>query len=535
MPFFLKSQRTLLPVLPIAILVFVSCMGNILAKQILPTPYPPLQNRSTESNQPSYDDNQSTYYQSTAQNGGRIQWSENGQRQTTENPAGNIYFGDSGMSQSDEARAMSPPHWGGVPQYWVPNSNAETPHSVRSEGQNTIRNDALPHSDRSQVPIASASTFANPKLPKSSAYQAVIDPDQLDLPDSQNYNPLNGLGQPREPTQGSIMPYYQPQTMHERGYGFGQPIHRGLPFDNGEKFPFEEKKKHYPPMKEIIATGRFFGMAELWMLRPSYNNNAVLRSQGPVFGESFQADHAFEAAPRIRLGFESKYGPGAELQYFEFDHGSNPISMVSNGITQGVSSVDVLGFDSPAILATANAGDRLTVAQALEVHSMLFCVFKEAKFPISRINGMLGFRYASIAEELRAITNDSSGAITGALLNTTDFRGFGPHFGIEYYRPMGHTKLELIGAASGSLLLGNRDQFVNLSDTIVTRRTGADEVVTMFDVMAGIQYSYNYAENRSYYVRLAALNQVWLGGGTPNSPTDDFAFRGVALSAGFNR
>jgi hypothetical protein len=421
----------------------------------------------------------------------------------------------------------------------VPQTKLKNPFSL-------LGNDSTGLENREFSKAGTQQQLPGPKF--KSSYQSVIDPQLLDPPllpaDNRNDIPYavpqddgtniseqqTPLGSPENPSE-----FHVQQTPQQRGYRYEAPINRGTPWDHGQVFAFENKKQQFPPMKEIIATGRFFGMAELWLMKPYFNGNAVMSSQGPVFSQAFQADHAWESAPRFRAGFESMYGPGAELQYFQFDHNSSPVQFLSDGVTQGLASVDALGLNSPVGISTSAAGDRLGVEQSLEVHSLLFSVFKEAKLPVARINGMMGLRYTSIAQHLRADVVDNSGTTRDFLRSNTDFRGYGPYFGIEYYRPIGHTKLELVSSAAGSLLLGNRDHFINRSDTLVFQRRGSDEVVTVFDVMAGVQYKYEYAEKRSYYARLAYLNQVWMNGGSVKSPIDDFGFRGVALSIGFNR
>ena len=437
------------------------------------------------------------------------------------------FTGDTRNSDSSEARSMSPPHWGEEPAYWKNNAQASSNNPLVPGPAPKI---APPPVSNSQGYFSPASTGKlAQKKSSSSLYQHVIDPAVLST-----FPAVNQAEQDSPPQ--SVQPkFHRPQSLEERGFREYGPTNRGLPINNGESFDFENKKQQYPPMSEIIKTGRFFGMAETWLMRPSFNNNAVLTTQSAAFAESFQADHAYRTAPRFRAGFESKYGPGAELQYFQFDHNSRPIEFVSNGVVAGTSSVDVIGLSQPVSISASAPGQRLSVDQAIEVHSFQFTVFKEMKLPISRVNGMLGFRNVSIAQELRANLLDGGGNPLDFLTNSTKFGGFGPHFGLEYYRPVGHTKLEMFGSASGSLVLGNRSQFVNESNAFITRRNNADEMVSILEIMTGVQYKYEYAENRSYYARVAYTNQIWLNAGTPNSPLDDLGFRGIGFAVGFNR
>jgi hypothetical protein len=106
---------------------------------------------------------------------------------------------------------------------------------------------------------------------------------------------------------------------------------------------------------------------------------------------------------------------------------------------------------------------------------------------------------------------------------------------MEYFRPMGHTKLEFIAAAGGAVLFGRRDQFVQNTDSNDLSRIGADEFVTTINFLSGIQYKKMTAENRAYYARLGYSFQTWIGGGTAVDAQGDFGLRGFSFTVGYNR
>ena len=162
-------------------------------------------------------------------------------------------------------------------------------------------------------------------------------------------------------------------------------------------------------------------------------------------------------------------------------------------------------------------------------------VFKEIKFPISRLNGKFGYQYVSIHHDLDATVTDSGGSVVGSLRGNSDMRSWGPLFMLEYYRPIGHTKLELMTKFGGSTLFGHQDQFVLNSGSGDQSRVGADEFMTMFDFMTGVQYKKMTGENRCVLCRVGYNFQTWLGGGTATLPEDDFGLRGWSFTFGFNR
>lgn len=305
--------------------------------------------------------------------------------------------------------------------------------------------------------------------------------------------------------------------------------------DRGESFDHEVKKKEFPPFGEIIATGRFFGSLDLAYLRPHFLGNTGISIDGPAFSESIPFEFDNETAPHVRFGFESKYGPGFELNYFTLNANSNPISETFNGVAPITTIASITGPNRFTQLSADDIGETLNVNHSFELETFSFNVFKEIQFKVSRLNGQFGFTYANIAQSLEASVTDGGNNVLDTLQSTSDFRGFGPKFGIEYYRPLGHTPFEFVTSFNGTGLFGRRDQFVNNTTDLVQRRFGADEFVTVLDFVSGLQYKKTIAENRSWFARVAFVHQSWLGGGTAVDPQGDFGLKGFTFGVGFNR
>lgn len=321
----------------------------------------------------------------------------------------------------------------------------------------------------------------------------------------------------------------------ERGFRQAVPTSRPVVWDDGQSLEHEQKKKQYPPMREILATGRYFGMAEWQLQKPYFLGNPAITVTSPGLQQALQYDFDTESAPRFRAGFESKYGPGVELQYSQFDHLSDTLSFTSDGLLQGVSRVGLAGQGQSTSLATAAAGERIDARHDLELHQLGVGFFKEVKLPISRVNGIFGARYVSVAQRSESLLSDGSGAVIGRLASQTDLRALGPNLGLEYYRPVGHTPFELIGAFNGSVLFGNRDHFVQNEGVLDFREIGSNEMLAIVDFFGGLQYVKHTGEKRSWYARLGVNNQIWLGGGTAVEPTGDFGLRGISFAFGLNR
>ena len=239
-------------------------------------------------------------------------------------------------------------------------------------------------------------------------------------------------------------------------------------------------------------------------------------------------------APQFRFGFESKYGPGVQFDNWQYDETSNVTSFTSDGTTIGTSSTWMLGPNRWSRISATNAGERLDASHTIDAEVFGFSVFKEIQFKISRLNGIFGFQYSSLTQTMDSILS-SGGAEIGRLMSRSDLNSWGPKFALEYYRPVGHTKLEMFTSVGGAVLFGQRDQFVANTMTGDFDRVGADEFVTTVDFLTGVQYKKMIAENRAYYARLAVDYQTWIGGGTAVDPQGDFGLRGFTFGVGYNR
>ncbi len=530
----------------------------------------------------------------------------------------NGFTGDTKFSESQEARAMSPPHWGSDKPYW-PNKSPDQGPGCDTADRAVTGQQASPAStglgSRFSLPqTGKGQTQSNPQLngvnsmgngtgslnmfmPKPTTGLPSLQPwpsrdasDNNTMPGSASPNPnagpgqrlqryplyppttgagfqSNGTGQDQdllnlqngagqsviEPGSVEPVPFQLPQAQSgqgppltdgpnpvscedwDRGFRQSSLTVRPQVWDDGADYDFEQKKKQYPPMKEILATGRYFSMAEWQALKPSFSNNSAITLEGPGFASAIAHDFDFEAAPRFRAGFESKYGPGIELQYSQYDHLSDQTGFVSDGISNGTSSAWMLGPNRLTSLSTSAAGERLVAEHDLEVHSLQASFFKEVKLPISRINGMFGLRYVSVAQGLNSRLFDAGNNEIGQLINKTDLRVSGPTLGLEYYRPVGHTPFELIGSFNGAVLFGHRDQLVQNTGTMDFNNLGTNTFLSIIDFYGGLQYVKHTAERRSWYVRMGVTHQVWLGGGTASDPEGDFGYRGFGFAFGLNR
>ena len=303
---------------------------------------------------------------------------------------------------------------------------------------------------------------------------------------------------------------------------------------SADVFSFEENEQ-YPSMREILAQSIYFAEADFMFLQPAFGGNAAISSGTPgnIVADPFNFD--LEPAFRVMAGYESEFGPGLVGEYFQFDNNSDLASFTSDGIQSGETSVYQLGSNAWTRLAATNPGETLDALHSLEVHSTSVYAFKAIKFKRASVNGRFGLQIASIQQTLDATLTDAGGNELGRLRNNSEVNAFGPRFGIDYFRRIGHTPLQLVSSATGAILFGDRDQQVSNSWTGESSSLGADEFITHFDIFFGLQMRRYRGEKRNTTMRLGFVNQSWIGGGTAIDPNDDFGFQGVSITMGFNR
>ena len=309
-------------------------------------------------------------------------------------------------------------------------------------------------------------------------------------------------------------------------------------YDSGHtEYDFENKKREFPPFSEILATGRWFGSIEAQFLKPRFNGNSGItildQSSGSNFTDSQVFDFDFEFLPSLRAGFESKYGPGFEFDYRILTSTSDVQSFTSAAGTSASLRAALPDVSLSSVIATTAPGQTLSGTQRLGFESFGLSVFKEVQLPVTRINGMFGFQAIDIDHAVDAAVADGAGAVLQNLGSRSDMRAFGPRLRIEYFRPVGHTKLEFLSQFGGSLLFGKRDQFVFGEDSF--QRIDVDEIVTTFRFLTALQIKQRIGENRSVFGRVGYLNETFNSGGSGFLAQDDFGLRGFTILVGINR
>ncbi|MEM9412583.1 MAG: Lpg1974 family pore-forming outer membrane protein, partial [Planctomycetota bacterium] len=223
------------------------------------------------------------------------------------------------------------------------------------------------------------------------------------------------------------------------------------------------------------------------------------------------------------------------VDYFQFDNESDNLQFVSEGGLVGELNVAIPGSTEFSTLVADDAGESISAFHHLELHQTSIFAFKAIKFKRALVNGRFGLQIVSLEQQLRSRLLNSGGVIEGELIHEYNFNGFGPRFGIDYIRRVGHTPAQLVVSSTSTLLFGDQDQIIRNSLAGDFQQLGSDEFVTLIDIFMGIQTKKFRGEKRNTTMRVGFVNQSWIGGGTSIDPDGDFGFQGVSFMLGLNR
>lgn len=300
---------------------------------------------------------------------------------------------------------------------------------------------------------------------------------------------------------------------------------------NGDK---KGRTEGYDSLPAILNNGFWFGGVDVMYLEPIFQTNNVITTSGNGASTSSQADYNFDAAWRGYFGFETNAGPAVKASFFRYNEFSGPVFFVADGTTSGESIVQTGNPANVFRLAATNAGDRIDTRQQIKLNSIDLLFYKDHKNAVSRVRGNVGLRFLSLQQFLFADLFESAGPIT-SLRSVNDFQAMGPKLGIEYFRPIGHTDLELQSGLFGSLMFGRRDHVVTDVGNLQFRQIGKLEPLSVFEMYLGMQWNVKIARCQTGFIRTAIESQYWTGGDSPSETGTDFGFYGLTAGFGVKR
>ena len=288
------------------------------------------------------------------------------------------------------------------------------------------------------------------------------------------------------------------------------------------------------PLSQVFYESKKFFTFDLFWMEPRYRENTAITIVDGLTQQKVPGDFELQLSTRIGFGIETVSGPGLEFFYNEFDQ--------TNVVTRSSSATSVLtttAFLSPSngtrTLSTLAANQVLSVQQSTDLQYFDAMFFKFLKFPVAAIVGHIGIRYAEIDHEQHAQLIDGAGATIGLLDHASDFRGFGPRLGITYIRPIGHTRLRMVGSMHGSILAGDREHTYLDSTGFSFVDASSEQIISSLEMRLGVEYAYMLSDSTGFYGKIGFEAHNWFNGGTPINPNSSFGMSGLVFGVGMNR
>lgn len=322
-----------------------------------------------------------------------------------------------------------------------------------------------------------------------------------------------------------------PNLHHADTTAFGQNWERDQFWNQfATRHPESGRIEGYETLGAVVANGFAYGRIEIAFWEPHFGNNGGLAISSGALTVNEPFDFGFELTPRYVVGFETNAGPGIEINYWKFNEFSDGLNFQSDGFSVGEISVLAGGAGGARTLTASAPGERLESRHQMKIQSTSVNFFKAHQAPLSRLRGLLGFRHVATKHDLIASRNDGAG-----LFGNTNFNGGGPTVGIDYFRPIGHTRLYAFGGLGMSLLFGHHDQTIIESGVVTFRETATDHPLAIFDLHLGVEWRRKLSRCNSVLIRSVFESQHWIGGATSVDPNSDFGLYGFVFSAGITR
>jgi hypothetical protein len=227
----------------------------------------------------------------------------------------------------------------------------------------------------------------------------------------------------------------------------------------------------------------------------------------------------YSPSPRAWLGYTTQSGLGIRADYWQFDQAGDSRALTSDGLTFIGAQATTIIF--PSTILADSAGETLTANDGLEVHVASLLATLDVELAGISLVGGGGLRYASLEQGFSAAVIDGAGTPTGLLEWTRVFEGLGPAIAINARRPIGCRGLALIAEGGGALLFGrkrlNRFVFGNVGPATMPQLTldDANDVVPIFDLRVGGQWSCRLANDWQISVQGMYEGQLWAEAGAP--------------------
>ena len=293
----------------------------------------------------------------------------------------------------------------------------------------------------------------------------------------------------------------------------------------------------YDSLQATLNNGFWFGGMDVVYLEPTFESNNAFSITDGASSRNQHVDFGFDVSYRFHVGFQTSAGPAGKFSYWGLNSFSALQQFTTGSGESAIATIDLGDTNNPFKLGdAASEGSRITVQQQLKFDSLDFTLCKDQCHPISRVRGSVAIRAIDLRQKLFGELVDP---LAGAEIvrNTNKYQGVGPKIGIEYFRPIGHTRLELLSGVHGSVLFGRRDQVFEAEGVspFGFQQLGKVETLPILEMHVGLQWNKQLARCRTIFWKTSLESQYWAGSDTAMQAGDSLGFYGLSCGFGFGR
>lgn len=261
----------------------------------------------------------------------------------------------------------------------------------------------------------------------------------------------------------------------------------------------------------------FYAGYENVFVRPYFSSDAAFEFDDgvtdPDFQRVIQFDWDLQYTPRVWVGYVGPGGIGAQIRYWQFDHGE------TRGALDGGAGFFESGFqhDDDVLLAIGTlTDDSIFARHDLELHVVdvegtwhnTSCAWGSV-----RVSG--GVRYVRMDQDYGAKTFDDADPQIEFISSHHDFEGIGPTVAVLARRRIGLSNFALF--ASGRLSAVYGDASIEMRDVVGSGDAWAksgDDLISVMEMQLGAEWWMTLWPTARLFVRAALEGQVWYDAGT---------------------
>ena len=270
----------------------------------------------------------------------------------------------------------------------------------------------------------------------------------------------------------------------------------------------------------------FYAGYESVFLKPSFSSDAAFEfvddPGSPAFTNVVQFDWDLEHSPRVWVGFVSPDGLGAQIRYWQFDHGTEKSAADPDGdgfyrvFFDSTNDFMIRSFDGETISARHDLK-----LDALDAEGTWHKTYARGSLTVTG-----GMRYVKMSQSYSAKAFDET-TIFEVLAARHNFEGVGPTVSLFGRRRLGSTNFALFVNSRLSVIYGDTSfrirEFEPPEDTTTQLSSDGTALLPITELQLGTDWSTSLWGSTRLFLRAALEGQLWFDAGTGmNTVTNDF-------------